>query len=411
MGRMSPHPRTRQTLARHGQLPRPHPVRQLLALLGIGLATVLVAGAGVVAFAVNDLYSALTEDAVQIGDDAVPPGITELDDRGVSILLLGLDICERDYAAIMGDRCRDKEYGDDGRELVANSDVVMLLHISPEPRRVTVLSFPRDLMVDLPVCETESGEEDGGYFGQLNSAYAIGGLACSAAAVEELTGLPVDHAASITWGGVIGLTSAIGGVTVCVETPIHDPEAGAYFEAGEHTIDGVRALEFLRTRHGLEGGSDLARIGNQQVYMAALVRKLMSEETLSDWGRLFALARTAVRAIEPSTGLTDPVYLARVALAVRNVPLSDFRFVRFPVYDWPQDPDRVVADEVNAATLIQSIRDNAEFAPQPGSGSVPTEGAEPTEGATPPPSATPTAQPDNVYGQTADETRCSAGNG
>ena len=280
-----PHGRTRQTVARHGQLPRANPLRQLVALLGIAVGTVLVAGAGVVAFAVNDLYSALTEDAVEIGDGALPPGIAELDDRGVSILLLGLDICERDYAAIMGDRCRGKEYGDDGREPVANSDVVMLLNISPEPRRVTVLSFPRDLMVDLPVCDTAGGGQDGGYFGQLNSAYAIGGLACSAAAVEQLTGLPVDHAASITWGGVIGMTSAIGGVTVCVDTPINDPEAGAYFSAGEHTIDGVRALEFLRTRHGLEGGSDLARIGNQQVYMAALVRKLMSEDTLRDWAR------------------------------------------------------------------------------------------------------------------------------
>lgn len=400
------HDRARQTVARHGQLPRTNALRQLLAFVGIALATVLVAGAGVVAFAVNDLYSALTEDAVAIGGDAAPPGITELDDRGVSILLLGLDICERDYAAIMGDRCRGKEYGDDGREPFANSDVVMLLHISPEPRRVTVLSFPRDLMVDLPVCDTEAGGQDGGYFGQLNSAYAIGGLACSAAAVESLTGMPVDHAASITWGGVIGLTSAIGGVTVCVDAPIHDPEAGAYFETGEHTIDGVRALEFLRTRHGLAEGSDLARIGNQQVYMAALVRKLMSEETLSDWGTLFTLARTAVRSIEPSTGLTDPVYLARVALAVQDVPLSDFRFARYPVYDWPQDPDRVVVDEVNAARLIQAIRENTDLAPEPGSGSVPTEGETPT----PPEEQPAPEQPDNVFGQTAEETRCSAGN-
>lgn len=95
-------------------------------------------------------------------------------------------------------------------------------------------------------------------------------------------------------------------------------------------------------------------------------------------------------------------------MAVRDVPLSDFQFVRCPVYDWPQDPDRVVADEGNAAVLIESIRSNTGIASEPGSGSVPDDGATPEP--TPTESPTDAVQPDNVFGQTADETRCSAGN-
>lgn len=421
----------RRTVARHGQLPKANPVRQLLAMIGIALSVVLVAGIGLAAYVAYDLTSTFASDAVELDGQTEAPDIGELDNRGVNILLLGLDICEEQYEQVMGDRCKGKEYDEDGREPNANSDVMMLLNISPEPRRVTVVSFPRDIMTDLPVCTNEDGNEVGGGFGQLNSAYSYGGLNCAANAVGDLTGLKIDHAASITWGGVISMTSAIGGVTVCVGTPIDDPEAGAYFSAGEHTIEGAQALAFLRTRHGVGNGSDLGRISNQQIYLSALVNKLLSEDTLNDWGKLFSLARTAVENIEPSTGLTDPIYLARVALAVKDVPLEDFQFVQYPVFDWAQDRNRVIPDEENAAILMQALEQNLPIDPQAGVGSVSADGEpEPTEPPVeeaqpsaeqpqteqppatdaPAPDATEPVAPSNVFGQTAADARCSAGN-
>ncbi|MFZ8444643.1 hypothetical protein ACO1NI_13750, partial [Staphylococcus aureus] len=90
------------------------------------------------------LSSSFTADAVDLPDQpAVPPDLGELQ-GGVNLLLVGTDECEPDFAQYFGDRCTGPDAGDN------LNDVNMLIHISDEPRRVTVISFPRDLMVPIP---------------------------------------------------------------------------------------------------------------------------------------------------------------------------------------------------------------------------------------------------------------------
>lgn len=428
----------RPPLARHGQLRTSNPVKQLFAMIGIAMSVVLVAGVAAVAYVGYDLFSTFASDAVDLDDGAAPPGIAALDDGGVNILLGGLDVCERDYAEIMGNRCAGMTYGEDGREAgAARTDVLMLLHISPEPRRVTVVSFPRDLMTYLGECRDEDGVVRGGGYTMINAAYSVGGLGCAVDTVENLTGVDVQHAAAVTWGGVIEITNAIGGVEVCVAEPIRDPEAGISLDAGDHTLSGDRALAFLRTRKGVSDGSDLGRISNQQVYLSALVNKLMSEDVLGSLGTLYSLARTTVNNIEPSTGLTNPVYLAQLAFAARDVPIEDFVFVQYPVYEDPTNSNRVISDTASANALFAALEANVPLTVTAhGDGSVaqeeaesggeqtddaqPAEDAEPTEEPTidpaePDEQATPAPDPgqlgSNVRGQSAAETRCSAGNG
>ena len=108
----------------------------------------------------------------------------------------------------------------------------------------------------------------------------------------ELSGQNIQFAASVTWGGVIEITNAIGGVEVCLgNSGIRDPYTG--LEPGPPATapsPGVEALQFLRTRHGVGDGSDLGRISNQQQYMSRLARKLVSEEVLSNPATLLKLA-------------------------------------------------------------------------------------------------------------------------
>ena len=87
-------------------------------------------------------------------------------------------------------------------------------------------------------------------------------------AVEDLTGLTIDHYAEVNLVGFATLTKAIGGVTVCLAAPTRDPLSGAHFAAGVQTISGATALAFVRQRHGLPQG-DLSRIRRQQVFLAA----------------------------------------------------------------------------------------------------------------------------------------------
>ncbi|MBC3702492.1 LCP family glycopolymer transferase, partial [Bacillus pumilus] len=69
------------------------------------------------------------------------------------------------------------------------NDVTMLINISDAPRRVTVISFPRDMIVSIPSCTGEDGTQYSAMSAQMiNVSYMYGGLACSVLTVEKLTG-------------------------------------------------------------------------------------------------------------------------------------------------------------------------------------------------------------------------------
>ncbi|WP_456286784.1 LCP family protein [Microbacterium sp. JZ70] len=429
----------RRTIARHGQLSSPGPVQQLLRVLGVALAVVIVSAFGVVGYAAYDFGATFSADAVVLeGQEGAPPDISELDNKGVNILFAGLDACEEEYKQYFGGRCPDDAaYDPESREQVLN-DVNMLVHISPEPRRVTVVSFPRDLMVEGPECTDPQGDVASALSRtQLNEAYYRGDLGCIVKTIEELSGQTIDYGATVTWGGVIEITNAIGGVDVCVGGEgIYDEHTGLAIPPSEkYTLAGVEALQFLRTRYGV-GGSDLNRISNQQVYMSALARKLTSEEVLSNPSTLLTLARTTLENVDPSSSLTNPVTLVQIAMAAKDVPLQDFTFVQYPVVDDPYDSNRVAPDYASAEALWAALEQNVplQITGDTGGGAILAEGEEgaetpapedtqaPVETTTPEtPSMTETPAPTdtpasgelsaNVHGSDASQVTCSNGVG
>ncbi|MGV2984735.1 LCP family protein [Microbacterium sp. AGC85] len=410
---MSEKIRRRRTVARHGQLQSPGPISQLLKIIGVALAVVLVSGVSVSAFVVSDLYGTATADAVELeGQQPVPPDISEYE-GGFDMLLVGTDTCEDEYAHLFGDRCS----GDDAEGNL--NDVNILLHVSEEPRRITAVSFPRDLMLPIPECTREDGSMTAAMSKQpLNSAYMDGGLNCVAKTVADVTGQDIEFAASVTFGGVIEITNAIGGVDVCLATPIKDRYTGLDMAAGTHTILGLEALQFLRTRHGVGDGSDLGRIGNQQQYMSSLARKLISGEVLGNVPTMLRLANTALSNLEASTSLTNPMTIVQVALAVKDVPFEDIVFLQYPTYEDPDDVNKVVADTesaqamwdaINANQQLQITHENTE-----NDGVVVQEPAAPAPDAPateqPAPTDTAVALPDSIKGNSAAQQTCSNGN-
>ena len=420
---MSPTPRRgrRQTVARHGQLRSPHPVSQFFKILAVSLAVVLVAGLGVVGYNTWNLFSTLSSNAVELeGQTAAPPSIGELE-GGFNLLLVGTDACEEEYAHYFPGRCSGKDA--DG-EL---NDVNILLHVSDNPRRVTAISFPRDLMLPIPSCTRENGSTSSAMSKQpLNDAYGYGGLSCVAKTISQLTGENVDYAAKITWGGVIEVTNAIGGVEVCVANGIYDPiYTGLDLDPGMHTLQGIEALEFLRTRHGVGDGSDLGRISNQQQYMSRLVKKVVSEDTLSDVGKLYSLATTTVDNVTPSSNLANPLTMVQLALTMKGVSFEDIVFVQYPTLTDPDNPNKVVGNKAAAATLFEALAANQQLIL---TGAVATHGGEVTVEPPAQPQAPETdastdasgdpAQvpegavelPSSITGQTAAQETCSNGN-
>lgn len=407
----------RHPLAQHGQLKRPRAWGQLLGIVGVCIATVAVAGATTGAWVAQDLASTFTDHTFVLDDaPAAPPGLSQFANEPANILIAGTDNCEPQYAPLFGDRCADA--GNDG----IRSDVLMLVHISAEPRRVTVLSFPRDMLVDIPECKKEDGSVQPAVDGQMiNSAFERGGVNCSAKTITALTGLPIAYAASVNWGGVIEITNAIGGVDVCLATAMQDDDSTIDLQPGTHTLQGPQALAFLRARYSTIDGSDLARIGNQQQYLSSLVRKITSEQVLSDPAKLLRLAHAGLAAIDPSTSLTNPLTLVQMGLAIKNTPTKEYAFIRYPVFPAPQDPNRLVPDEDSATQVLTALQENRTFtftAADQGQTSpqsdAPVDPAAVGSDSEAPPAQTPAPAdavvlPEQVQGNSADTATCTSG--
>ncbi|MFM2719623.1 LCP family protein [Microbacterium mcarthurae (nom. nud.)] len=391
--------------------------------LAIALTVAIVAAVAVGGFYAWSLSQRLQEAAVPLADaPEQPPALSEYAEP-FTVLVVGTDECDDQVREAFGARCTDPE--NDG----TRNDVNMLVHVSADPRRVTVVSFPRDLELPIPECTAPDGTVfEGSFKAPINSAYAAGGLTCVAETVSQLSGQSIPFAAKVSFGNVVNITDAIGGVEVCIGGDgIDDPDAGIDWEPGPRVVTGYDALAFLRTRKGIGDGSDLARIGNQQQYLSRLVNKLRSDEVLSNPGTLIGLANTAVNNITPSESLADPIRIAQLAYTLKDVPFDDITFVQFPVVDDPDDPNRVVPDEASAAILWDALERNAPLALTGEAGAnggviadpsapAPTEPA-PAE-TTPAPDATDTPAapevvelPSNVSGSKADQATCSAGNG
>lgn len=417
----------RQPVARHGVLRSPNPFVQILTVLGAMVAVVVLSVTAVGAFAVWDAARAVEESGVSIGDDdaVLPPTIGEIE-GGVNMLVVGTDSCEGQDLALFP-RCAEDEGGE-------RNDVTMLVHISDEPRRVTVVSFPRDMIVPIPSCTGEDGTQYSAMSAQmLNSSYMYGGLSCSVLTIERLTGVDIQFAAAIRWTGVINMSDAIGGVDVCLSDAIQDGHTGIDWPAGPRTLVGAEALQFLRIRHGIGDGSDLARISNQQQFMSSMIRKLQSDGVLGNPATLLNLATTAVRQVTSgqlvlSSSLTNPQRMVQIAMAVRAVPYEDIAFVQYPTV-YVEGGLRVLPVTSDADVLFQALADNQPLqltggtsdgygtevvgeatAPEPDASATP----EPTDSEAPDATATeepvPTqeavALPSSITGQTAAEVTC-----
>ncbi|MCM3781236.1 LCP family protein [Microbacterium hydrocarbonoxydans] len=408
----------RSTVARHATLPTPTALSSFLKILGISLSVLLVSAIAIGGFVAADLLNRTGDGAVALedGGDAAPPALGAYpDDKAFNILVVGTDECGEITTQLLGERC---EEADDG----IRNDVNLLVHVSAAPRNVTVVSFPRDLMVRVPECTRDDGSTASSMSkAPMNSLFDHAGISCIAKTITDLSGIPIEFAAKISFDGVIEITDAIGGVEVCVAGDgIRDPQAGIDLPVGTHTVSGADALAFIRTRHGVGDESDLARISNQQQYMSRLAKKILSAETLTDPSTVLRLANTVADNIVPSQSLNNPLTLSQLALALKDVRFSDFVFVQYPNLDDPDNPGiKVVPDERAAEPLWAAL---AAGEPVSLSGDVATnqsvELVEPTEPAPTeeaPATAAPTEAPratlpPEISGQSVDQETCSVGN-
>ncbi|MEO6115534.1 MAG: LCP family protein [Pseudolysinimonas sp.] len=327
-------------VARHGRLKKSAAWKTVLGLIGGTLAVALIAGGAVAGIATWQLKANIKTQTIEADTKGPPPNIASFS-GGFNILLVGSDTRE-------GQDGIGKGPGDGG-EL---NDVTMLMHVAQDQKSATVVSIPRDMVVPYPKCP--KGNAATGL--PINNSLSYGGLACTVLVVQNLTGLTIQFAGLITFTGVAAMSDAVGGVDVCVSKAIADPYTGTFLSAGTHTLQGLPALEFLRSRHGVGDGSDLGRIGSQQVFLSALVRKIKSNDTLTNFGKLYAIAQAATQHITLSQNFTQLNTLVSVALVLKNIPLENIVFVQYPgrtggtgIYSGKVQPVTAIANQLFAA--------------------------------------------------------------
>ncbi|WP_348787615.1 LCP family protein [Leifsonia sp. NPDC080035] len=422
-------------IARHGKLAPRSAARSALRLVGIAVCVLVLSAAGVAAYGVWDVARSVkpgvTLSKLGGGTQKDIPDVGALK-GGVNLVLVGTD--SREGLGGPYDNPADQAEGGAG-----HNDVTMLLHIAADHRSAAVVSFPRDMMTELPDCSDPASGS--GHFAQFNTALSDGGLSCVVLAVSKLTGLDIPFGAVVNFAGVTALSDAVGGVTVCLASPMRDNRTHPALDlsAGEHTLVGAEAQSFLRSRHGVGDASDLSRISSQQVFLSALARKIVNGGVLGDPVKLYALAKAAVANITPSDTLRNPTTLVQIALAVKNTGLENMVFLQYPVVDDPDDPNRVVPDEAAAAAVGAALVADRPLrlsgapgrAAEPQQGSTPAPGTSapgtgapattgPTPGTPAPGSASssPSAPstpgsdgtlPDTVTGQTAAQQTCAKG--
>lgn len=408
---------TASTVARHGRLRKRSPWTAVAKFTAGALAVLLVSGAGIGAWAVADLVNTV-KPAVTLAGETPGQAIPDANaiEGGVNVLVMGIDSREG-----QGDG-----YGDPKKLTGKLNDVTMLLHISEDHSNAVVVSFPRDMFVPIPECPKEDGS--GSYNAmssqKINTSYTYGGMNCTFLTVKKLTGLDIQFAAEVQFNGVIALSTAIGGVDVCLAAPIKDKKTDLDLPAGMVTLEGKNAIQFLRTRYGVSDGSDIGRISNQQVYLSALMRKMQSTKTLADPVKLFSIAKVAAANMNFSTGL-NLNNMVSIAMALKDIPTENIAFVQYPSADGTSNGESgLLPIESAAETLFEAIRADKGLTITGGTGpgeigaktktSAPTvpPTTAPSSTAKPPATTEPNVElPDDVHGQTAADETCADGNG
>lgn len=324
--------------------------KKVLAITGGTLALLLVGGSVAAYLYYDHLNGNLT--VTDVGDAGTSGGFKK--DQAINILVIGTD--KRSGAGNEG-------YGDAGS--VGHADTTILFHVAKDRSNATALSIPRDLITNVPSCPTKQPDgstkdiaaERGVRF---NTSLGQAGRdpGCTMRTVKELTGIQVDHFMMADFNAVKNLSTAVGGVPVCVEKAVDDKDSKLKLSAGQHRLEGEQALAFVRTRHAFGNESDLDRIKTQQQFLSSMMREMKSKQTLTSPQKFFSLAEAATKSLSVDSGIGSIDKLTELAGELKNIDLKNITFTTLPVLDNPAEKVKatVVVNPTQADPLLQMIR-------------------------------------------------------
>lgn len=239
----------------------------------------------------------------------------------------------------------DRRPGEAGHQ---RADSIMIVHVPANRENVFMVSIPRDSYVSIP----------GHGQNKINAAYSFGGPRLLISTVERLTQVRIDHFAVLDFAGFVAMTKAVGGVEVTVAQEVYDPANKVTWPKGRVSLEGERALLFVRQRYGLPGG-DFDRIKRQQAFLRALATKVISKGTLTNPFALNELLEAVTSSISVDSGVSLAT-LRDLALELRSLRGHQLVSTTVPLEgtDTVKGMSIVRLDSAEAAGLFESIRND-----------------------------------------------------
>jgi LCP family protein required for cell wall assembly len=334
-------------------------------LISLAVATVLMIG-GVVAVnhGIDDRVAKIHRIKLTVAPD--PPG-------GSNFLIIGSDT-----RAFVNNPTQESAFGDPNKETGQRSDTLMVAHVEPGSQHSFVVSFPRDLMVDIPGL---SGKN------RINMAYSSGGPDLVIETLRANFGIDINHYLEVDFQSFAAVVDAIGKVNVYIPGQLRDEESGfrTLFGAGCYALSGTPALAYVRARtmeiadpegsivdkNGqhwrlLDVRADLDRIQRQQSF----IRELAGVAISRSLGDPFLATEVADRVLHY---LTADQNLSRgdvngLIRAFRTVNVNDENSVRFetlPTDPDPNNPNVTLVPAAAADGVVEQLRTFGDNIPKP----------------------------------------------
>ena len=235
------------------------------------------------------------------------------------------------------------------------TDTIMIVHISEDRERASVVSLPRDSYAEVPGIPGRPAHPI-----KLNAAYAEGGPNLTVQTVENMTHVKIDHYMEVDFTSFMKTVDVLGGVKICTTDPLKDSYTGLDLPAGAHTLMGGQALQYVRSRH-VDGASDLGRMKRQQRFLAALIDQATSSGVLLNPLKFRDVTRAVLGSVRADKGFgTDE--LLDLGRAMRSFSPSSSEFTTVPIgqmgYVVKGIGSTLKWDAAKAAKLFEALRDD-----------------------------------------------------
>ena len=219
----------------------------------------------------------------------------------------------------------DKRLGPES-SIGSRSDTVMLLRADPQKKVISMMSFPRDLVVSIPGCAGQLP-----FSGRINEAYTYCGPRGTLKTVKELTGIPINYIITVNFIGFRDIVDKLGGVYLDVDHRyFNDNSNGENYatidlHSGYQHLTGKQALDYVRFRHT---DSDLYRVVRQQSFV-----KAMKQQIAANWSvtRIPGIVNTITKNVEVGVGggkTLDVPTLYEYANLAYGLPSGNFQQVQ-----------------------------------------------------------------------------------